>query len=270
MEIIQLLDLNAKFGSFLEEAQTLNLDYGFKHFSSIDQLDVNKHVVITDQILPHLNKIKNEVVYLWLMEPPSILPWVYELAYKNKERFKFIFSHNKKFCENIDICRWYPWGSYYIPLDQHKLYEKNKNVSIVASAKQYTEGHKFRHDVINKYKDLFDGIKCGDPVEPKIKWHDNYRYTVAIENRPIRGYFTEKIIDCFRTGTIPIYRGDSEINNYFDPNGIITFNTMEELEDILKICNEELYLNKIEAVKTNFEIAESYLYPWKIIKEKYL
>lgn len=270
MEIIQLLDLNAKFGSFFEEAINLNLEYGFKHIGNFSELDTTKPVIITDQILPNLNKIKNDVVYLWLMEPPSILPWIYHEAHTNKERFKLIFSHNKKFCENVDNSRWYPWGSYYIPLDQHKIYNKDKNVSIVASSKQYTEGHRMRYDVINKYKNLFDGIKCGDPVEPKIKWHDSYRYTVAIENRPIRGYFTEKIIDCFRTGTIPIYRGDSEIENYFDSKGIIRFETLEELEHILPKCNEQVYHDRIEAVRKNYEMAESYLYPWKFIKEKYL
>lgn len=270
MEIIQLLDINARFGSFLEEAVYLNSNYGFKHMSNIGELDTTKPVVITDQFLPHINNIKNDVIYLWLMEPPSILPWIYHEAYKNQERFKLIFSHNKKFCENIEKARWYPWGSYYIPLHQHKIYTKDKNVSIVASAKQYTEGHRMRYDVINRYKNSFDGIKCGDPVEPKFLWHENYRYTVAIENSSIRGYFTEKIIDCFRTGTIPIYRGDTEINDYFDPKGILTFNTIDELQDILPKCDEQFYNDRIEAVKNNYEISESYLYPWKFIKEKYL
>ena len=270
MEIIQLLDLNAGFDSFFNEAKCLNLSYAFKHVSDISQLDLKRPVVITDRYIPQLNNIKNNEIYLWLMEPPSIIRWIYEEAYNKSDRFKYIFSHNKRFCENLDNCRWYPWGSYYIPLNQHKIYKKDKNVSIVASAKQYTEGHIMRHNIVNRYKSLFDGIKCGDPVEPKIKWHDVYRYTVAIENSPIRGYFTEKIIDCFRTGTIPIYYGDSEIENYFDPNGIIKFNSVDELEDILSKCDEDSYNRRIDAIKRNYEIAESYLYPWKFIKEKYL
>lgn len=270
MEIIQLLDLNAKFNSFYEEANDLKLGYAFKHFSKITDLDVSKPVIITDQILPHIDKIRNDLVYVWLMEPPSILPWIYDKAYENKNRFQLIFSHNKKYCENVDIAKWYPWGSYYIPLNEHKIYDKSKNVSIVASSKQYTEGHRLRHDVIKKYERLFDGIKCGDPVEPKIKWHNEYRYTVAIENRPIRGYFTEKIIDCFRTGTIPIYRGDCEITNYFDSNGILLFNNIEELEEILLKCDEDFYNKRIDSVQKNYKLSENYLYPWKYIKENYL
>lgn len=270
MKIIQLLDLNAEFNSFLKEAINLNLSYGFKHFSSIDDVDTTKPVVITDLYLKNLDKIKNEVVYLWLMEPHSISSWAYELAYHNKDRFKLIFSHNKKFCENVNNVKWYPWGSYYIPLEQHKIYNKEKNVSIVASAKCFTEGHALRHQVLQKYQNLLDGFKWGNPVEPKIKWHDKFRYSIAIENKTIRGYFTEKIIDCFRTGTIPIYRGDKEIANYFDSNGIITFKNIDELESILPSCNRELYESKLESITKNFNLAENYLYPWKFIKENYL
>jgi hypothetical protein len=233
----------------------LNLNYAFKHFSRIDDVDPSKPLVITDQYIPHLNNIKNKDLYMWIMEPPSILPWVYKLAYQNKDRFKFIFTHNKNFHESVSNTKWYPWGSYYIPLNEHQIYNKSKNVSIVASSKMFTEGHKMRHDVIKSYKHLIQDIKQGDPVEPKIKWHRDHRYSIAIENHSIRGYFTEKIIDCFRTGTIPIYRGDSEILNYFDPNGIILFKNTEDLESILLKCDEE---------------AENYLYPWKYIKENYL
>ena len=44
--------------------------------------------------------------------------------------------------------------------------------------------------------------------------------------------FSEKLLDAMAVGTIPVYWGCPEIDKFFDKNGIITFNTIEELKDI--------------------------------------
>jgi hypothetical protein len=72
-------------------------------------------------------------------------------------------------------------------------------------------------------------------------------------------YFTEKIIDCFMTGTIPIYYGCPSIENFFDINGIIVFDTVDELENILYNLTEKDYNEKYESIKNNFEKAKEFL-----------
>lgn len=270
MKKIPLIDLNAEPNSFKKEAETLNLNYCFQHVFNLEEIKDERSVVITDRGLNYYNLLKDKNVYLWLMEPPCILPQIYEIAKINYAGFKKIFSHNKNFCESVSNAFWYPWGSYFIPLEQHFIYPKSRNVSIVASSKMNSIGHIMRHQIIEKYKSLIEGIKQGDPVEPKIKWHKDYRFTIAIENSFVRGYFTEKIIDCFRTGVIPIYKGDPEILNYFNPEGVIIFDTIEELENILIKCDKKLYESKKKAIIENFHIASNFLYPWKYIKENYL
>ena len=80
------------------------------------------------------------------------------------------------------------------------------------------------------------------------------------------GVFTEKILDCFLTGTIPVYVGSKDTSNYFDENGIIYFEGDEELPSILEKLNSEYYMSKIESVKKNFELAKEYMFPEKIIQ----
>ena len=46
-------------------------------------------------------------------------------------------------------------------------------------------------------------------------------FSVCIENTTHDTYFTEKILDCFATGTLPIYKGTKNITKYFDGNGIL-------------------------------------------------
>ena len=44
-----------------------------------------------------------------------------------------------------------------------------------------------------------------------------------------KNWFTEKLIDCFATGTIPIYWGCPNIEEFFNKDGIIQVNNIDEL-----------------------------------------
>lgn len=273
MKIIPLLDFECMHNeiSFEKEAKLINSEYCFKHLFNLDEINKYQHIVISDKAaLSQIQNIKSENIYLWIMEPNVINPSIYDFAFKNQNKFKKIFSHHKSFCEHLKNGYWYPWGAYFIPLTEHKIYNKDKNCSIVCSSKLWTEGHKIRHKCFETVKHLLDGYKYGDPVEPKLKWHQNYRYSIAVENCVEKGYFTEKILDCFRTATIPIYKGDPEILNYFNKDGIIVFNEPEQLIDILSYTDSKYYNDRIDAIKENFTKAESFLYPWKYIKDNYL
>ena len=273
MKEILFFDFEANLNliNFQKEAELLDLNYCFKHTFEIQELNNSENIVITDKAaLNYLNQLKSKNIYLWITEPEVIHPHIYQLAIKENTKFKKVFSHNRDFCNSIPNGFWYPWGSYFIPLNEQKIYEKNKNSSIVCSSKLWTDGHHFRHKCFEMTKKLLDGYKYGDPVEQKLTWHKDYRYSIAVENCFVKGYFTEKILDCFRTGTIPIYKGDSEIINYFNKDGIILFTEPEELIDILSYIDVKYYNDRIEVIKENFIKAEPFLYPWKYIKENYL
>ena len=81
---------------------------------------------------------------------------------------------------------------------------------------------------------------------------------MALENNTSADdyYFTEKLIECLVTGTVPIYHGCPNIGDFFDMNGILTFSTQEELDDILDSLSEDKYKSMYESVKNNFNIAK--------------
>ena len=41
-------------------------------------------------------------------------------------------------------------------------------------------------------------------------------------------------------------------------NGIITFNTVKEFEELLPTLTKELYESKLEAIRNNFELSKKY------------
>ena len=77
-----------------------------------------------------------------------------------------------------------------------------------------------------------------------------------MENTKLPSYFTEKIIDCFLSGTIPIYYGCVNIEKYFNIKGILTFDTKDELIDIINKLTPEFYQDNLEAIKENYDIAQ--------------
>ena len=85
-------------------------------------------------------------------------------------------------------------------------------------------------------------------------------FSIAIENGVLDNYFTDRILDLFATGTIPIYRGAPNISDFFDVNGILSFRTYEELVKIIENLDENLYLSKIHSMKKNFDLSKKYLY----------
>ena len=221
--------------------------------------------------------------YGWVCESRFIVPNVYNFLIQN---YKILFDN---FYNTIYTCdqslldldpgfKYCPNGSNYpwIKKNQWGIYEKTKLCSMFASPKQFTEGHVYRHSVariaLDKGFDVFGGAH-GTPrtsTDPKNPWDTKlqglgyYMFSVVIENGNYDSYYTEKITDCFATGTIPIYWGTKNIPNLFDHNGIIWLKEGEEI-DILNSLSEDLYKSKLESIKhnlnalTKLDLADDYL-----------
>ena len=59
---------------------------------------------------------------------------------------------------------------------------------------------------------------------------------------------------------MPIFRGGRGVADHFDERGIIFFNTVDELDEILANLNREEYESRLKFVRENFKIAnEKYI-----------
>lgn len=57
----------------------------------------------------------------------------------------------------------------------------------------------------------------GGPVADKLAFQRQYRLALAYENSSDPGYCTEKIVDAFASGAIPVYWGDPNVKTEFNP-----------------------------------------------------
>jgi hypothetical protein len=231
--------------------------------NNINYLDTSKSIFATEYDIKNPNFLSyNGKKVAWLLECYELNKELYEWILTNYNLYDVVFTHSLDLCSRIPNSYWVPFGGCWIHKEDWNLHKKSKNISIVASSKTFLPGHKLRHEVISNFTniDLFGGGY--NPIDNKITSLKEYKYQIVIENASIPGYFTEKIIDCFVTGTIPIYYGDPKIGEIFNINGIITFSNIEELKNILenpKDIDEKYILENFEKSK-EYILTEDYIY----------
>jgi len=247
-------------------------------FGGGDDSDI--HVFTENTLQSHVNVPSSKIKVAWIKEiadvyeysclfqPTPYNPYTY--VAENIEHFDYIIGciDYKYFSNLISKDRFlfcHHAGTRVKPEDWG-LYEKEKMLSIVASNKDWTIGHRLRHWVIDQHKSSMDIYGNGyntliDDVEGgfgKVYALAPYRFHLVILNSLKEGWYTEALIDAFACGCIPIFYGCKEVDEFFNPAGILRFNSLPQLHDIIQNLTPELYDSKIEAVKDNLERAKKY------------
>jgi hypothetical protein len=156
----------------------------------------------------------------------------------------------------------YPWVEYIHPSNRTWIEQfdflplKTKNVSMVTSNNYFLNGHKKRIAIAQSISSFVDLYGRGfNPIENKVQGLKDYYFSVAIENDYTDNYFSEKLIDCFLTCTIPIYLGCSYAYEVFNPKGMININELQSLEDIRQF-DKHYYNKNLDAVVENYYLAQ--------------
>ena len=224
------------------------------------------NIYVSQRALDALNDTSGKPTYIWLLESKQIIPQYYQWIIDNYEfvtsRVDGIFSCDKELCAKYpkifySVINAAPW------VQDRKVHEKTKLVSMIASNKRMCEGHARRLQFVDKFRDKLDFYGRGfNEISCKEDGLRDYMFSVGIENAVYDTYFTEKLTDCFACGTIPIFYGCKGVTEYFNEDGIIFLNDDFDLSTLTK----DLYYSKMDVIKDNFErsinfpVAEDYLY----------
>jgi hypothetical protein len=149
----------------------------------------------------------------------------------------------------------YIFGDSWVRDWKGRAVHKTRMVSLIASPKRRTKGHRLRHHVVQWMRDA--GIKAGiygrdyTPVEKKAEALVPYRYSVVIENTRQPGYITEKLIDALVLDCVPIYWGAPDVDQYFDPAGIILCADLRDITAAISLASTEDYAARGAAIAAN-------------------
>lgn len=200
-----------------------------------------------------------------LIEPIAFGGDNYKVVLEHKDCFDLIFSTYPNYGDGSSKFKYIPGGARsFIRPNERNIYNKQKNICSIASNKQMSHGHVFRHTIKNYIQEnnpsLVDYIN--PPMDRKVEGLASYRYELVVENED-SPFFSEKPLDSMLTGCIPIYWSTCQPSYFkgFDTTGILFFSTLDEV--IQKLENgyftPELYESRLSAVRHNFEEAKKYV-----------
>ena len=243
---------------------TYSTDYQDSKFIEWDRTPVNNNDKIVFYTDYSLDRVRPTPITIgWLLESPDITSQSHQWAGQNNKRFTYVLTHSKEFLDRGENFVFSPTGGCWIKPEDQKVWDKNINtkakmLSIIASPKRTTHGHLMRHQAIQKLGNFIDAYGTQyKPMTYKLTGLKDYMFSLTIENTKKDYYFTEKLIDCFRTGTVPVYWGCPSIGNFFDVRGMIIFDKIDDLDNIS--LTKEKYEEMLPYIQANFEKAEEFL-----------
>jgi hypothetical protein len=249
----------------------------------VDWLDINKlvqpskyiYIELDSLSIPNLNIVRDSV---YLQVEPNAIINAREFLLKNSSRFKYIITYDDIVLNSVPNAVKYLYGTTWIKEENYNNIDislKNFKISTLVGFKNWTPGHNLRQELYNKQKELSDfpltiyrsnhGMQLQDisnnlllPNDNKLNLFIEFQFSVVIENSQQANYFTEKLVDCLITKTIPVYWGCPNIPEYFDTTGWIIFSDLNDLKHKLLVLDSTYYSKYTEVINKNYETAKLY------------
>ena len=229
-----------------------------------------KYILKAKYRYDYLFKLRNRSAddkILIILEPPVVCPQSYNRKYHNQ--FKAVLTWND---DLVDNRKYFKLSIPQVPVNyrDNKSFSERAFLTMVCSNK-HSQGlgelYSERRKVIDYFEkndipfDLYgygwekEAIKnYKGSLRDKLMTLSNYKFSICFENMTnIRGYITEKIFDCFFAGSIPIYWGADNIEDYIPSNCYIDFrrfSSLDELVAFLQSFSEQQYLEYIDNICT--------------------
>jgi len=247
---------------FINHLSTDNIK---EYLKDIEHIDFSLFVDYIPQSAQDLSSIN----ILVLQEPNEYFGY-HDWAVANHTLFSFILTWDDKVLNSCSNSIFLPFGNLWIDKKQYiKSHNKRFEVSHLQGKKLLTYGHSIRHEISKRKNEIkipinfFETYGTMDSVEDAAKAKEyifgDSMFGIVIENTSHRGYFTEKIMDCFALKTLPIYWGCSNITDFFDERGIIKFNNADDFIYIVNNLDKEYYIKHLDAIENNFKKITEYV-----------
>lgn len=140
-----------------------------------------------------------------------------------------------------------PWfmnyhSNCYDEMKQVKSFQKEKEISVIASIKSLREGQRKRLELIDSLKKHFKGrldVFGGGIRAVHDKWDGitPYKYHLAIESGSFDDYWSEKLADAYLGGAYPFYYGCTNLEKYFSADSFTRIDINDHQKSIEIIEN---------------------------------
>lgn len=249
----------------------------YQHWNFLTEITSEKDIdIYTDTTEYHDNS--NIKIYIQC-EPDSIFPCI-EYLKNNYTKYDYILRY-----DDISLpynnCLINRCGASWIVDLTNDVSLKKFQISTLCGHKLITTGHRLRRVLYDRQMEFINypitffrssahwevlpSINNNPFIEQdtrcKVNLFKDFQFSLVIENCRERNYFTEKIVDCTITKTIPIYYGCVNISDFYDTTGWIILtsdNIVDELKEKLSILTPEYYDKYKDVIEKNYIKALEY------------
>lgn len=253
----------------------MKVKFHYSYPISLD-IDCNKQVdVYIDQFTTE--PIPKDSLRIVILQEPWREPLV-PLVQKHKDCYTHLLTYQEDVLDSNPKARLFHFPNTWIK--DYKFPKKEFSVSTVVGGKKFMPGHELRHelwrnrDQINIPKkfylsgnakhshsfvkfneaDYTDQLVLGASKEPLF----DSMFHIVIENCSIANYFSEKLIDCFQTKTIPIYWGCTNIGEYFNLKGIIVVKSIDQIMNVCTNISDDYYECLLPYIEENYLLSNKW------------
>lgn len=213
------------------------------------------YLVILDNPGSDVNvKVNPDNIIHLCMEPPNEMSLYRQYGNKLNRHIFSSINTGKSSVLSHGALPWHIDKSYdYLKKLNYLDLQKENRIAWITSNQIGTKGHIQRMEFLDKIININELDLYGRGIRQiNDKWDalSKCKYGIAYENFSAPYYWTEKIIDCYLSYTMPIYIGNKNISNYFPSDSFIqidpTSNNIEE--QIKNILKSELFEKNIESI----------------------
>ncbi len=223
-----------------------------------------------------LSRVPKEKMVLFMWEPPTVMRSLYTKEVQdmfckvftwdddlvdNEKFFKFNYPVLKK---RIECVPDFDQKKFCVMIntrlkDKHPDSLYGERTSVADFFEDQGDG------VFDLYGRFWDGYKnWKGKAKSKVETLPNYKFCICYENmQNVKGYITEKIFDCFRTGCVPVYWGASNVTDYIPEGCFIDrrkFDSTEQLYAYMRQMGREEYDEYLNQAATFLESEEAQVF----------
>ena len=257
--------------------------YWFRPTEPIPYLPEPAIIIVDDDTI----SLNHTTPIVYLQCEPSIINDLVWYVQENASRFHTIFTYDHTILESCPNARFYIVARTWIPFEYYRNIDislKEYKISTLAGSKcvNQSAGHLFRQALHYRQHDLsrfpitFFRSSYQHPPLPdlgnnpflvantstnhKEDLFHTFQFAIIIENTTQRNCFSEKLIDCLITKTIPIYYGCVNIHQFFDTTGWIILSTtsVEDMYVSLHTLHPLYYQFFTNVIEQNYQKAITY------------
>lgn len=213
------------------------------------------HLIVFPKTSTHfvLRRGTRARISLVLGEPSIIHAKHIRMLRLTHRRFHRILTFNADLLGRLPNAVFFPLGTTWVPEWSEIDLTKTRHMSLIASAKRDSEGHKLRHSMVEFVRS--HPVDCEvmgrgyTPFEAKAEGLAPFRFSVVIENVREKNYFSEKLVDAVLCDTVPIYWGCPNIAEFVDTSGMMICKNAEDMRAAILSASEAGYDARLPALR---------------------